>query len=272
MATGVHDIRLEPLSFYTAMLTVTPIPALRDNYIWLIQKGRFAAIVDPGEAGPVFDVIKERSLQPVAILVTHHHWDHVSGIRELLEVHPVPVYGPRRESIPGRSRSLSQGDTVHLPRLDIRFEIYDVPGHTAGAIAYHGEDSLFSGDTLFTAGCGRLFEGTAAQMHASLTKLCSLPPATRLYCGHEYTLANLAFASAVEPDNAEIGARTRAARERRVDGLPTVPSALALERQTNPFLRCHLPSVRAAAERHCGRGLSSAAEVFGAIRSWKDSF
>ncbi len=252
------------------MVTVIPIPALKDNYIWLIQEANTVAIVDPGDATPVLEVLQERRLALATILITHHHWDHVNGLEGLLKHYSVPVYGPASESIPQRTHGLREGDEVQLP--GVRFQVLDVPGHTAGAIAYYGEGRLFSGDTLFTAGCGRLFEGTAQQMYDSLAKLASLAQATQLYCGHEYTLANLAFASAVEPDNLHIKARLREAQQRRKRGLPTVPSTLAIERLTNPFLRSGEPGVWAAAERYAGRPSRSAVEVFATLRLWKNCF
>jgi hydroxyacylglutathione hydrolase len=252
------------------MATVIPISALKDNYIWLIQEANAVAIVDPGDAGPVLKILQEQKLTPVAILITHHHWDHVNGIQALLKHYPLPVYGPASEAIPHRRYGLREGDQVQLPGA--HFQIFDVPGHTAGAIAYYGEGMLLSGDTLFTGGCGRLFEGTAQQMYDSLAKLASLAGSTELYCGHEYTLANLAFASAVEPDNPYIRARLSEAQERRKRGLPTVPSTLEIERCTNPFLRSDLPGVRVAAEHYAGRPLQSAVEVFATLRQWKNYF
>jgi hydroxyacylglutathione hydrolase len=254
------------------MANIIPIPALKDNYIWLIQETDTVAIVDPGEAGPVLQVLHNQRLHPSAILVTHHHWDHVNGIQELLKHYPVPVYGPAAESIPGRTQGLREGDKVYLPGLDIQFQVFDVPGHTLGAIAYYGGGLLFSGDTLFTAGCGRLFEGTPAQMYGSLSKLASLDETTQLYCGHEYTLANLTFAAVVEPDSSQLKIRLREVRERRAHGLPTVPATLSIERKTNPFLRCGEPSVWLAAERYAGKSLGAAVEVFATLRLWKDCF
>jgi hydroxyacylglutathione hydrolase len=254
------------------MATVIPIPAFNDNYIWLIRRNDMAAIVDPGEAAPVLKVLRAESLRLEAILTTHHHWDHVNGIEELVRRHPVPVYGPINETVPFRTVGLGEGDEVDLPELALRFRVLDVPGHTAGAIAYHGEGCLFSGDTLFTAGCGRLFEGTARQMYDSLTKLASLDPATPLYCGHEYTVSNLRFAATVEPDNEKVQTRLKETCALRERNLPTVPATLAIERETNPFLRCDLPPLRAAAERHAGRLLRPGAEVLALIRAWKDGF
>jgi hydroxyacylglutathione hydrolase len=251
---------------------IFPIPALKDNYIWTIHTAGAVVVVDPGDARPVQDEIDRRRLKLVGILVTHHHWDHVNGIPDLLIRRQVPVYGPASETIPERTVAMRDGDTFQIAALGLEMGALAVPGHTAGAIAYHGHGWLLSGDTLFTAGCGRLFEGTAAQMYDSLRALAALDPATRVYCGHEYTLRNLAFARLVEPGNAALGPRLAFAESQRALGAPTVPATLATETETNPFLRCHVPEVREAAERHAGRRLASPVEVFGALRAWKDKF
>lgn len=255
------------------MIELTPISALKDNYIWLLEKpaSRHVAIVDPGDAQPVLDIIERRNLIPIALLITHRHWDHVSGIPAFLQRYPVPVYGPAGEMVPALSHALREDDRVVLPELDAQLKVVDVPGHTRGGIAYYGHGALLCGDTLFTAGCGRMNEGTAQQMHASLSKLAALPPETQVYCGHEYTLANLKFAAVVEPDNIEIETRRLAATQTRQRNLPTVPALLFLEKLTNPFLRCHIPAVITAAERFTGQHLADAAEVFGALRYWKDT-
>ncbi len=253
-------------------LEVMSVSAFRDNYIWLIRKGSAVAIVDPGDAAPVVEALRAKALRPVAVLITHHHGDQVGGITKLLEKYPIPVFGPAREPIPCRTRALDEGDEVYLPEIDIRFQILSVPGHTAGAIAYYGAGLLFSGDTLFSAGCGRLFEGTAEQMLHSLSKLAGLPSSTQLFCGHEYTLANLAFAAVVEPENAAIPCRMQEARSQRANNLPTLPTTLGTEKRINPFLRCELLSIQFAAEQRCGRTVRPGAETFGVIRSWKDSF
>jgi len=255
------------------MPDISAVPAFRDNYIWLIgNNDNRVAIVDPGDAAPVMDAITERKLEPVAILATHHHPDHIGGVKELLDHYDIPVFGPAREVIPGRTEALREGDTVTLEGLGIRFTVLDVPGHTAGHIAYYGEGCLFIGDTLFLSGCGRLFEGTPAQMHDSLTKLAALPNETQIYCAHEYTLANLRFASTVEPDNREIDERTRKSQELRKKNLPTVPGTLAREKATNPFLRVKEDPVIQAAETHAGRELKEEVEIFATLRAWKDSF
>lgn len=256
------------------MLTVTPLPALKDNYIWLLQgtDGRAAVVFDPGDAAPVLRALNQRHLTLAAIIITHHHWDHVGGTAELVERYQVPVHGPAAESIPCRTNAVADGDAVSVPEIDLRVHAIAVPGHTLGAIAYHGAGMLFSGDTLFTAGCGRLFEGTAAQMYQSLRRLGELPEETLLYCGHEYTLANLRFAIAVEPTNSAAAARLRETEDRYRDGQPGVPASLAIEKQSNPFLRCEMSSVRAAAERRCGKSLDDPAAVFAVIREWKNHF
>ncbi len=255
------------------MPDIMAVPAFRDNYIWLIgDNDNRVAIVDPGDAAPVLEAVAERNLVPTAILATHHHADHVGGVKQLLDHYDIPVYGPARESIPGRTDALEEGDTVTLDAPGVSFNILDVPGHTAGHIAYYGEGCLFIGDTLFMSGCGRLFEGTPAQMHDSLQKLTALPDDTQIYCAHEYTLANLRFARAVEPDNKDIEERTRNSQELRDGHLPTVPGTLALEKATNPFLRVREDAVIRAAEARAGHDLKQDVEVFAVLRAWKDSF
>jgi hydroxyacylglutathione hydrolase len=258
------------------MAEIIPIPAFADNYIWLLRNGDVGAIVDPGDAAPVMAFLDRSGISPCAILATHHHGDHVGGIPALLARRQVPVFGPAREKIPGRTQALAGGDRFVVPGIDAMFDVIDVPGHTAGHIALFGEFGgtpvLFCGDTLFTGGCGRLFEGTPEQMWASLSALAALPPETRVYCGHEYTLANLRFALAVEPASAELGARNRREQAKRDRGEPTVPSTIALERATNPFLRAHLPGVRAAAAAHAGHALADDVASFAALREWKNTF
>lgn len=253
------------------MMTIEPVSAFKDNYIWVLRdQAGHAAVVDPGEAEPVLEHLRREGLSLSAILITHHHPDHVGGVPRLLEAHEVPVFGPASESIPGMSSPLGEGDRAEIDVMGLSFEVLDIPGHTAGHIAYVGHGALFSGDTLFAAGCGKLFEGTPAQMYASLGKLAALPGETRVYCGHEYTEANLRFAAQVEPDNRAIQQRLETVVAQRRNGEVTLPSSIDLELKTNVFLRSDAQSVKQHAEAHAGRRLDSAVEVFAAVRAWKD--
>jgi hydroxyacylglutathione hydrolase len=259
-----------------AMLHVSPVRAFSDNYIWLIRAPAdpgAAVVVDPGDDRPVEQALAAEGLRLKAILVTHHHADHVGGVGALAARHGVPVFGPAREAMPCPVHSLDDGGSVDLVEsLGLQFDVMAVPGHTLGHIAYAGHGALFCGDTLFSAGCGRLFEGTPAQMLGSLERIAALPDSTAVYCAHEYTLSNLRFAQAVEPDNADIGsALADSARKRERDEI-TLPSTLGRERLINPFLRTREPAVKAAAEGHAGRPLHQPVEVFAAVRSWKDGF
>jgi hydroxyacylglutathione hydrolase len=245
---------------------------LKDNYIWLIAADERAVIVDPGDAAPVLEALTRHRLAPAAILCTHHHADHVGGVTALVERFNVPVYGPARELIPGVTHKLDGGEDVELPGLGVRVEAIATPGHTHGQINYFGAGMLFSGDTLFSAGCGRLFEGSADELHASLTRLAALPESTRVYCGHEYTEANLRFALTVEPDNCDARNHLATVQQWRAAQRPSLPSTIGLERRINPFLRAHLASVRAAAESFDGGELASSTDVFAALRRWKDGF
>src|SRR5438477_4209354 len=203
---------------------IVPISAFKDNYVWTLRNERHAAVVDPGEARPVLAYLAREKLELAAILATHHHADHVGGIADLRARFEVPVYGPKHEPIPTLTRPVAEGDTVEVPRLGVKFSVLDIPGHTRAHIAYYGAGALFCGDTLFACGCGRLFEGTADQMYASLGKLAALPDDTKVYCGHEYTLANIGFAKAVEPGNRALGEREARDRKLRDAGRPTLPS------------------------------------------------
>jgi hydroxyacylglutathione hydrolase len=254
------------------MLEIVPLPAFQDNYIWTLRDGPYAAVVDPGEAGPVKAYLARERLQLVAILATHHHPDHVGGIAELVAARKVPVFGPKGEPIPALTHPLGQGDTVDIPELGATFSVLDIPGHTRAHVAYYGVGSLFCGDTLFACGCGRVFEGTPAQMLESLTKLSALPDETKVYCGHEYTLANIRFARAVDPGNAALAAREERATALRAAGRPTLPSTLGEERATNPFLRCAEPVVVESANKYLGSRIGDPVSVFAAIREWKNRF
>jgi len=253
-------------------LRVIPVPAFSDNYIWTIRDETHAVVVDPGDAAPVLDYLKREKLQLAAILNTHHHADHVGGNGALLAAQPVPVYGPRDDRIPDVTERVGNRDTVTLPHFATMLQVVEVPGHTRSHIAFHGGGMLFCGDTLFAAGCGRLFEGTPAQMHASLTLLAGLPADTRVYCGHEYTVSNIKFARAADPDNPALAEWGMRARRLRDSHQPTLPTDIGLEKKTNPFLRCGERAIRESASRYAGRALSDPVEVLAVIREWKNNF
>jgi len=251
---------------------VVPLRALSDNYVWTIRDERRAAVVDPGDARPVIDYLEREKLELVAILNTHHHADHVGGNRGLLARWKVPVFGPNDERVAEVTHRLKEGDRFTLPHFGIEFGVMDIPAHTRSHIAFHGGGMVFSGDTLFAAGCGRLFEGTPAQMHDALTRLMQLPDDTRVYCGHEYTVANVRFARAVEPDNTALRDLEIRAKKQRDQDLPTVPSTIAQEKATNPFVRVREKTVVAAASKFAGRQLTDPVSVLAAVREWKNSF
>jgi len=257
---------------------LAPLPAFEDNYVWCLSRGDAAVVVDPGDASVVRHALAARKLRLAGILVTHHHGDHVGGLGDLAPLLQGPLYAPAGEAIAATALGVREGDAVEL--LGLRFEVIDVPGHTAGHVAYFWPGDaqqpglLFCGDTLFSAGCGRLFEGTPAQMHASLSRLAALPGATRVCCAHEYTLTNLRFAQAVEPDNPDLAAHRERCEALRQAGLPTLPSSIEVERRINPFLRCAEPAVVRAARTQDAALTPAAtgAEVLAALREWKNRF
>jgi hydroxyacylglutathione hydrolase len=252
------------------MITIRPIPAFNDNYIWHIQSGDQHWVVDPGDADPVFQALGHNKL--TGILLTHHHFDHTGGVTALVQAYECPVYGPA--TIAQVTHPLTDGDQLSL--MDHRWEVLAVPGHTLDHIALvlHADDGphLFCGDTLFAAGCGRLFEGTPQQMFDSLSRLASLPAETRVYCAHEYTLSNLKFALAAEPGNPEIEARMALVKQMRAENRPTLPSTIATELATNPFLRTPSPVIRTQVGRHGTSPDATPVEIFATLRHWKDVF
>ncbi len=255
---------------------ISPISAFSDNYIWLVSKDRQALVVDPGQAAPVLQALKDQQLTLTSILLTHHHADHVGGVTELVEQTGAKVWGPAGEVLPVCDTPLSEGDTFEDAQLQLKLSVFDIPGHTAGHIAFYGTFGstpiLFCGDTLFAAGCGRLFEGTPAQMDESLAKLANLPANSRVYCGHEYTLSNMRWACTVEPNNPALQHWQAHASEQRSLGQPTLPSSIELELACNPFLRARQPLVAQAAANWAQRELTSPVEVFAALREWKNNF
>jgi len=253
-------------------IRITPIPAFHDNYIWLLERDNHAVVVDPGDADPVLRVLAQGPYELDAILLTHHHPDHVGGVADLLAAHRAPVFGPARSPFSRIDQRLCEGDRVDL--LGQHFSVLEVPGHTLDHIAYWCAElgALFCGDTLFACGCGRLFEGTAAQMFASLSKIAQLPEHTKVYCAHEYTSANIRFALTVEPANPDLVRRGQTCAEARAHGRPTVPSTLALEKATNPFLRCAQTTVQTAVAGRDPAATGQLVAVFAALRAWKDTF
>ncbi|HTD28538.1 MAG TPA: hydroxyacylglutathione hydrolase [Xanthomonadaceae bacterium] len=248
------------------------IEAFADNYIWALADAQgLAVIVDPGDSAPVFEAIGS-GLQPVAILLTHHHPDHIGGAEQLLQRFDVPCYAPVDPRIGCATHRVGSGDSFTIPEFGLQFATLEVHGHTSSHVAFFGHGIVFCGDTLFSLGCGRMFEGTPQQMLASLDRLAALPHDTRVCCGHEYTLSNGAFASVIEPENLALQDRLREARASRDEGQPSVPSTLASELACNPFLRVDTPSVRATVEQHLGEPCGDRVQTFAALRRWKDGF
>jgi hydroxyacylglutathione hydrolase len=259
-------------------LEYVPVPAFEDNYIWVVSDGHHAVVVDPGEAAPVRAYLAKRGWRLNAILLTHHHQDHVGGVADLLNGQAVPVYGPAGEAIAHLTHRLKNGDQVTIAAPALEFRVLDVPGHTSGHIAYfqaadpRGTPHVFCGDTLFACGCGRLFEGTPQQMLASLDALAALPGATEVHCAHEYTLSNIRFALACEPENAQLQAWRDKASELRARHLPTLPTTIAHEREVNPFLRAAVPAVQASLQHQLHEKIADRLTAFTLMREWKNRF
>jgi hydroxyacylglutathione hydrolase len=251
---------------------VIPLRAFSDNYVWTLRDSGHAAVVDAGDARPVLDYLRSERLELVAIINTHHHADHVGGNAELLKHYRVPVYGPHDERIREVTHRLGEGDRITLPHFGIEFQVFEIPGHTRSHIAFYGGGMLFSGDTLFAVGCGKLFEGTPQQMYDSLSKLIKLPDDTKVYCGHEYTLSNIRFARAADPDNAALRELEAKAAKLREQGQPTLPSSIGQEKATNPFVRCSEPALVRSASAHAGKKLTGPVAVLAEIREWKNHF
>lgn len=258
----------------TQTLRIHPIPILQDNYVWTLidDNKKQAVIVDPGESAPVEDFLLQNQLTLRAILITHHHLDHTNGILSLVEKNAVPVFAPATENIMGKTHPVQAGDKINIPDFPLHLTVLAIPGHTLGHVAYYESPMLFCGDTLFASGCGRIFEGTPEQMYASLQQLAALPLDTKVYCAHEYTLNNLLFAKTAEPNNQEIIKRLAIVKALREKDQPTLPSLLADEKATNPFLRCDSPELIAQVTNQAGKSLENPAQVFAELRKWKDHF
>lgn len=254
------------------MLTLISLPAFEDNYIWVLHDGQHAVAVDPGDPAPLIDFLEAQQLVLTAVLITHHHRDHTGGNTALRQRYDCAIYAPENPRIPAATHTLRGGDSVDIAQPHLHFDVLATPGHTLDHISYVGQGSLFCGDTLFGCGCGKLFEGSPSMMAASLDSILSLPDATRVCCAHEYTLSNIDFAKTIDGHNPALLQRERADRDARAHGRPTLPSTLALEKSTNPFLRFHEPDMTAFAAHFLNRPYPSPAEVFGAIRAAKDAW
>ena len=254
------------------MLKIIPLPAFNDNYIWLLQRGAFAVAVDPGDANVVADYCRQQQLQLSAILVTHCHHDHIGGVQELQQYFGCPVYAPSHPLLNTPIHALKDNDQVHMSQLELYLTVLSLPGHTSEHIGYYTPGVLLCGDTLFACGCGRIFDGTAQQLHQSLQKLTNLPPETRVYCSHEYTLSNQRFALTVDPDNYELQQRNGRDQALRNAQQATLPTTIAQEIACNPFLRCDKAAIRDAVQQHCGKLLTDSEQVFVELRRWKDGF
>lgn len=253
-------------------MNIVPVCAFRDNYIWLLVQGEYATAVDPGDAAPVLSYLQQHGLKLHTILITHHHNDHIDGVNNLLQAMNVPVYAPRNEFFSFPHQAVGEGDQIKLAEPGTSLSVLDVPGHTAGHVAYYGGNSLFCGDTLFGCGCGRIFEGSPSQLHLSLQKLAALPDSTNIYPAHEYTLNNIRFARMIDPENPDLIAREIADQAMIAKGQPTLPSTLFVEKRTNPFLRCHTESIRHAACKTNPDAANSEEIAFTAIRDLKNHY
>ena len=250
------------------MLHIQPIPAFNDNYIWLLHNGHDAVVVDPGDAAPVLQILEKLKLNLSTILITHHHSDHIDGVAQLVKHYSPQVFAPTYERYAFKHTALAEGDVVTLPDLGLNFKVMWLPGHTLGHIAYVNDDALFCGDTLFGAGCGRLFEGSPAQMLSALNRLKALNPSTKVFCTHEYTVKNIAFALTLEPDNKALIHRKEETDALRANHLPSLPSTIALELNTNPFLRCQYPSIF----KNSGAEMPDELSVFTVIRTLRNHY
>lgn len=250
------------------MVKITPISAFQDNYIWLLHKDGHAIVIDPGDATPVIRFLKQYHLHLDAILITHHHADHIDGVESLLNLYPAIVYAPAKEHYNFTHIAVSESTEIHLANLNLSFQVLEVPGHTLGHVAYYGSNYLFCGDTLFGAGCGRLFEGSPEQMYCSLQRLAALPTETAVYCTHEYTERNIEFALTLEPNNQNLIIRAQSSREQRSQNKPTLPSTIALELATNPFLRCEVAEIQSSSNTNSSLPIN----VFTAIRQLRNQF
>ena len=250
------------------MLKITPIPAFQDNYIWMIQNGNHVAVVDPGDAAPVISTLQKENLTLDAILITHHHNDHIGGVQNLLKEFQTQVFAPANESFDFPHQPVHENDLIQLPNLRLNLSVLDIPGHTIGHVAYYGLNHLFCGDTLFGGGCGRLFEGTYEQLFNSLQKLAALPGETLVYCAHEYTEQNLRFAIQVDSENPALIDRIAFTKKIRASNTPSLPSSIGLEKTTNPFLRCDNQMIASTLELQAPDTIT----VFKTLRNMRNNF